>query len=268
MKMPIKIDLDKIGIRNIPDIQGRKEFYRSLYNGGIIAALNECKSHGCEPQCSFDIADDRMHLNTNSILWKGTWDSTSLKLFGKYMEKNCFIYVHRIPTSLSDPDNLVDALLNIRCGAVKFPDYEFISLLNKDGEFSKGPQGIEKLVLVVDVDEVNKWPDGAYGIDKPTPWHKKEYGGEISGSEMIASNHPALIGFFGCEERVFKYLEKQKRVLKKEKTPWINIYNQEDSDIINEQPYARFLVLGENTLVANSHANGNAKIYGKDLRVF
>ncbi len=44
MKMPIKIDLDKIGIRTLPDIQGRTEFYKSSENGGMIIALKDCLS--------------------------------------------------------------------------------------------------------------------------------------------------------------------------------------------------------------------------------
>ncbi len=185
------------------------------------------------------------------------------------MGKSYFVYAHKIYTSLLNPNNLTNALLNTRYEAVPFPDYEFITLLNKNGKSNKGPQGIRKLVLVVDADEANKWPDGTYGINKPTTWHEKKYMGEISGSEMIAINRPALIESFGCKKRVTGYLKKQKEVLeKKGRAPWIYIYNQEDFDIINEQPYARFLVLGDNLIITNDITNRNIRILGKYPKIF
>ncbi len=201
---------------------------RSFSSPNLGTALKKCLARGYQALYMPELASAQTNVSKDSELFNNFFSTLSLKATGRTKNGNAVVVYAHAPHYLSDPQNIQDVIRNKRLvyGAAPIPQEELDRLLALEGNGR---------VFVVDAQECAKWPNGFYGISKPTREHLQIYGGNIDGKEMIARNNPQIKPFLGGgEELVDAYLQYFQKLYEDQ----IGIWNADD---LEDQALGRVL---------------------------
>ena len=215
-----KLSADSIG--NSLGNWYQRSFLGSVIDGNSIElALND--SRGFRLLSMPEFIDVKLDSPRNSDMWNQTYrngngifyTSSSIKVVGKTNQGSEVVAFAHIPNYLSDPKNFSAAVKfsresgKYRDGSVPIPEEEFERLLKKDGDG----------VVVFDYNKLKESRSDNITLE-------------------TAINHPAVIPFFGSEERAKKYLKAMS-----EYGNSIGIWHAEHT---SDHPTARFLSIVNN----------------------
>ena len=184
------------------------------YAENIADALTNAQSDGYRPLFMPEIAQQRIHAENDSPLWKNWLTSQSLIAVGKQGNGTPTVVFAHIPHYLSTPGNIREAKrVN---GAVRLPQSEFDRLVSLKG--SK--------VSVLQGEKYEAWLDSASGLIRIAD----------------ALDHPQVVPFLGLKKKgAERYLKRHAEVYN---TTSIGVWHTCDS--LDDGPSGRLPWVGSN----------------------
>lgn len=220
---------------------------RYFHNAGIgfktLEELGLCAAYMPE------IAAERIVRGTDSLVWLQWCTSRSVRAAGKVTDGQFVVYSHK-PCYVTDPANISHLIpTKVVHGEARI-DVK-ASMLDRNGAVHIPGEAFEEMLAMVDnmsvfkvrYDELTRWPQALYGIDKPTEEHMQKFNGKIGDKEMIAINHPSVVPYFSGKSQAESYLKAHKAVF----GDGIRIFSCDD--MFDERgdykgPLARLLCIG------------------------
>ncbi|MFH1456208.1 MAG: hypothetical protein ABIF40_04635 [archaeon] len=177
------------------NVNGKTKIF---YNKKLYQALQDCLDEDYKPLYMPELADRRINLNEDDEIWNNWFIAPSVRVTGRTKQGNAVVVYAHIPNYFSNPENIKNALGNLRNGAGSMPQEEFYNLLNQEDN---------ERVFVIDYSDLKNSSNGMIKVDK-------------------ALEHPQTIPFLGGRGRAEQYLEKFRKI----KGDKIGIYYSNDLD--------------------------------------